>query len=136
MRVRMKEQFICCIFAVILFLTGMCVEIPPADFSFLRAQEVSSVDSISVIRDGSNLVSLERVCTIDMLRRGTTTYLSSSRARPIIKRVFRMVMILYAAAILLSFVSYYGGAAGRTSRRRTSSRETIIRYIQQKDGKK
>ena len=87
-----REQFICVIFAVILFLSGMCVEIPPAGASFLRAQKYSANQTTgSVISEGTKMATLESVCTLDMLRRDTTTYLSGNRGRNFVKRIFKTV---------------------------------------------
>jgi len=137
MKMRVREQLICCIFAVTLFLSGMCVEIPHADASFLYAKEVSFTGlSGSVISNGSRITKLEPVCAIDAFRRDTTTYLSDNKGHNLVKRRLRNVVSLVAAVMLLSdiFLSY--GMAARVSLKLVGSHATIVRYIQQTDGKK
>jgi len=137
MKMNVREQFICCLLAVILFLSGMCVEIPHADASFLYAKEASFTSSNgSVISDGSRLTKPERVCTIDAFRRDVTTYLSGNRGRSLEKRFLRSVVALVAVAILLSYFFLSYGMANTAFMELVDSHATIVRYIQQKDGKK
>lgn len=137
MSLRVREQFICCVFAVILFLTGTCVEIPSAGSSFLYASEASQTDVTgSVLRDGSSITTLENVCAISMLRRDETTFLSSNESRSLMKRFLRNVAALLAFQTLLFFIFCYGVAEDWPILRRNASHVTIVRYIQQTDGKK
>ena len=134
MKLKVKQQMICCIFAVILFLSGLCVEIPPAELYFLYAQE-SSVERISVIRENTKTTEVERICTPNMLKREKAAYLSSM-GRSITKRLIRSAAILYAVVLILCCVSYSGKATEFACPKLVSSRAAIVRYIQQKDGKK
>lgn len=136
MKLRIREQFICCLFAVILFLTGMCVEIPHADTSFSYAKEVSLTgDGGSVLQDGSNVTILDNVCAISMLRRDTTTFFDN-KGRRMIRNFWRNVVILLASQALLFFIFFYGMITDWSALRLCGSHATIVRYIQQKDGKK
>lgn len=134
MKLKVKEQIVCWLFAVILFMTGMCVEIPPADLYFLYAQE-GSVDKVSVIRENTRPAEVQHICTLNMLKRDEETYLSSG-GRTVTKRFIRNVAILYAVVLILCCVSYSGKATELACPKLVSSREVIVRYIQQKDGKK
>lgn len=137
MKMRVREQLICYLFVAILFLTGMCVEIPPADAAFLYAKEAFMTNFTgSIISEGSRLVTLEQVCTISMLERETTTVLSNNRSRNLAKKFLRNVVALFAVAILLSYLFCYGDVAKFASGNSSGSHAIIVRYIQQKDGKK
>ena len=134
MKLKVEEQIVCWLLAVILFVTGMCVELPPADLHFLYAQE-SSVTKTSVIRENKDTVETERICTPSMLKKVDAAYLSNTR-RTAEKRFVRNVVILYIALFMLCCISYSGKATELVYPKLISSREVIIRYIQQKDGKK
>jgi len=134
MNLKVKEQIVCWLFAVILFVTGMCVEIPPADLYFSYAQESSST-KVSVIRENRNAVETDRICTLSMLKKVDAAYLSNTR-RTAEKRFVRNVAILYIALFILCCISYSGKATELVYPKWISSREVIVRYIQQKDGKK
>lgn len=134
MKLKVKEQIVCWIFAVILFVTGMCVEFPPADLYFSYAQEASG-DRVSVIRENLKTTEVERICTPNMLKKDEGTYLSNS-GRTVIKWFIRNVAILYAVVLFLCCVSYSGKATELACPKLVSSRAAIVRYIQQKDGKK
>ena len=134
MKLKLKEQIVCWLFAVILFVAGMCVECPPADLYFLYAQE-SSATKVSVIRENTNAVEVERICTPSMLKNADTAYLSNTE-RTAEKRFVRNVAILYIALFILCCISYSGKATELVYPKLISSREVIVRYIQQKDGKK
>lgn len=134
MKLKVKEQIICWLFAVILFTTGMCVEIPSADLYFLYAQE-SSVDKVSVICESTRTIKAEHICTPNMLKRDEGTYLCNGGGT-VTKRFIRNVAILYAVVLILCCVSYSGKATELACPKLVSSRATIVRYIQQKDGKK
>jgi len=137
MSIRIREQFICCIFAVILFLTGMCVEVPPADVSFLCAEETTSAGFCgSVLRERASYEMLEQVCALETLRRGNATILGSNKGRSPIRRFARTVVILLAVAILLSYLFYQRGIGEIAFAEIRSSHTAIVRYIQQTDGKK
>lgn len=137
MMLRKKEQFICYMVVVILFLTGMCVEISPADtvFSYTNAEIVSD-DSITVIRDVSKLITFEPICTIETLGRNTAIVLSGNRGRIQVRRFLRNIAVLLAVPVLLSHLFHYGDIADLASCKMISSHAVIVRYIQQKDGKK
>ena len=134
MRVNVKQQILCCIMTVILFLTGMCVEFPPANPLFLCTQE-SVVEEVSMLRESTEQINVERICSISMLKVNDETYLSST-GKNVIRRFIQSVAILYTVILMLCCVSYFGKATDFTSHRLVSSRATIVRYIQQKDGKK
>ena len=137
MKEKLREQFICCMFAVILFLSGMCVELPHADASFLCTKEISATGMTgSVISDGTRVTSIERVCTLDTVRNNITTYLSSNQGRTLVRRFLRNVVALLAVAILLSILFYAEGGICAVFGRLESRHITIVRYIQQTDGKK
>lgn len=136
MREKVREQFICCMFAVILFLSGMCIEVPHADASFLYAKESSFADTTgSVFRDGSTVATLGNVCVLSTLRRDMTTILSSNRMRNTSKRV-RDIVALLAVAMLLFYLFCFGRVTGEVFWKINSSQAIIIRYIQETDGKK
>ena len=134
MKLKVKDQIVCWLFAVILFVTGMCVELPPTDLYFSYAQE-SSVTKISVIRENINTVETERICTPNMLKKVDAAYLSNTR-RTAEKQFIGNVAILYIALFMLCCISYSGKATELVYPKLISSREVIVRYIQQKDGKK
>ena len=137
MRLRVQERFICCIFAVILFLTGMCVEIPHADTSFSYAKEASLTDATgSVLTDGSRITTLENVCAISMLKRDTSTFLSSNKSRSLMRKFLRNVAALLASQALIFFIFCYGTTTDWSVVRLNGSLVAIVRYIQQTDGKK
>ena len=134
MKLKVKEQIVCWLFAVILFVTGMCAEVPPADLYFSYAQE-SSVTKFSVLRENRDTVETERICTPNMLKKVDAAYLSNTE-RTAEKRFIRSVAILYIALFMLCCISYSGRATELVYPELVSSREVIVRYIQQKDGKK
>jgi len=136
MKEKLREQFICCMFAVILFLSGMCVELPHADASFLYASESSLTGTTgSVFRDGSIVAALENVCVLSTLRRDTTTILSSNRMRSTLRRL-RDVVALVATVMLLFYLFCFGRMTGDAFWKLNGSQATIVRYIQETDGKK
>ncbi len=137
MKERVRERFIGCLLAVILFFAGMCVEIPHADVSFLRAKEAYATDVRGgVISDGSRIVKMDQICTLGAFRQDITSILSCSRGRSIVKRVLRHVAALMTVVILLSYFLCLGKMAEAASVKLVRSHITIVRYIQQTDGKK
>ena len=137
MKVQEQRQWICYLMIAILFLSGMCVELPHADAYFLRVKETSVTGMAgSVISDGTRITSIEKVCTLDTFRNGVITYLSNSRGRILVRRFLRNVVALLAVVILLSMLFYAEDNAGTVFGRLESSHVIIVRYIQQMDGKK
>ena len=137
MKVQTQRQWICYLLVAILFLTGMCVELPHADVSFLRANEVSATGmTSSAISDGVRITSIETMCTLETLHNGTTTYLSNSKTRTSIRRFIRDAVALVTVVILLSDLFYARDGESAISQGGESRHDTIIRYIQQTDGKK
>lgn len=137
MKVQVQRQWICCLMIAILFLAGMCVELPHADASFLCAKEISDTYMAdSVISDGMRVTSIEKVCTLDTVRNNITTYLSGNRGKTLIRRFLRAVVILWAVVILSSVLFYAKKGVWTALGKVESSHVTIVRYIQQTDGKK
>ena len=137
MKLRMQEQFICYLLVAILFLVGIQVELPSADISFSYANEASVTNTTgSVISEGSKFVSIEKICTIDNLRRGVTTYVCGNKGRTLIRRFSGNVAVLLAAIMLLSTLFYSDNFLMCVSRKIAGSHVTIVRYIQRTDGKK
>ena len=137
MSIRIREQFICCLFAVILFLSGMCVEIPMADTSFLYAKDSSGTEfASSVLCAGKSYTVLEQDCTLEMLRTNNATILSSNIKHNQVGRFVRMVVALLTVVILLCYAFCLNGAKDVVFAKTVNSHTTIVRYIQQTDGKK
>lgn len=137
MKAQMKRQWTCYLVIAILFLSGMCVELPNADTSFLRAKEVSVTGMTGgIISDGTRTTSIEKVCTLDSVRNSITTYFSNSKGRIPVGRFLRNVVALSTVIILLSFLFYAEEGMRAISKRLESRHVTIVRYIQQTDGKK
>jgi len=137
MKAQIQRQWTCYLVIAILFLSGMCVELPHADASFLRAKEVSVTGMAgSIISDGTRTTSIEKVCTLDTVRNSITTYLSNSKGRIPVGRFLRNVVALSTVIILLSFLFYAEEGVRAISKRMESRQVTIVRYIQQTDGKK
>lgn len=137
MKLKVKEQIICCIMVVILFFTGMCVELPSADASFLYAKKATvSSAADSVISNRGNTTKLEPICVIEAFSHDAIISFRSNRGRTLIRRFFRNVVALVAVAILLSHLFQYGDVADLVSSRKIGSHAVIVKYIQQKDGKK
>ena len=137
MKAQMQRQWTCYLVIAILFLSGMCVELPHADASFLRAKEVSVTGMTgSIISDGTRTTSIEKVCTLDTVRNSITTYLSNSKGRIPVGRFLRNVVVLSTVIILLSFLFYAEEGVRAISKRMESRQVTLVRYIQQTDGKK
>jgi len=136
MKMQVQRQWICCLMIAILFLTGMCVEIPHADTSFLRTKEVSATDfSSSIISAGTRVTVIEQVCTLDTFRSNITTYLSSNKGRTLVRRFLRCAALL-TVVMLLSVLFYAKDGVCSALGKVESSHVTIVRYIQQTDGKK
>ena len=92
MKLQVPKQFICYITAFILFLSGVWMEMPSTDVSFLYAQETTDMESMgSVLGEGEKSAKQERISTIDVFARDITACLSSNRVQNGMKRFARNV---------------------------------------------
>ena len=137
MKLQVPKQFICYITAFILFLSGVWMEMPSADVSFLYAQEMTDMESMgSVLSEGVKSAKQECISTIDVFARDITACLSSNRVQNGMKRLARNVAFFTAVVILLICLLCYDYLLKCSTQSLPSSHATIIKYIQQMDGKK
>ena len=131
MKIQWYKRFICCMFAVILFGLGMCVEIKDVD-SYLacESQQESETQKYS---EQNNIISSD-YCTNELLQRNTTYRINNNQKREHVRRLSNHVIfsswnvqqkIFYLEEIFLP---------GDTNR--TYSQEMIIEYIHRQDGDK
>ena len=137
MKLREKRQLICCFLVAILLVMGMQADIAPVNPFFLRGQKAPvSSTAYSVIRSGSYVVSVDENCTIDMIRRSTTTYQNSDYKSAPVRRFLKIAIILLVVEQFLLQRFYFGRAVDYVGLQSDSSQIATVRYIHQKDGKK
>ena len=126
-----REKMICCIMAVMLLLSGMCVESSATDSSFSHASE----EAFSTIRSASYVADEIASCTTDMLGKGnasirlnTGNYVNRGQSRIIL-------LFLYVGAIL-QYLLYYQSSEHRENGQILLCRSVAVDYIHQKDGGK
>uniref|UniRef100_UPI0040568DF0 hypothetical protein n=1 Tax=Agathobacter sp. TaxID=2021311 RepID=UPI0040568DF0 len=132
MRLKAKEKIICCIFAVILLVLGMCSGMG-ADSSFVCDSFVSATDAIY---SAEKISQREEVCTNDMLRKEHTVYLRSNAKRSFSKISFGITALNCIVALGLQYLFYFGKAAHWVCEQKRTSHAFTVRYIHRQDGEK
>lgn len=137
MKLRMKEQWICFLLTVILFVVGMQADITPVNPSFLRGESVIAENPAhSTIRSGTYLTAIEKTCTLDMIRKSVSTYQNSNCERILVKRILRIAVLILLAEIFLLQKFYFSAAIERLNIKTIRCHIATVQYIHQKDGKK
>lgn len=126
-----KEKIICCIMAVILFFSGMCVDNSTADSSFLHASKETS----SSIRSASYIADEIASCTTDMLGKGSST-IRLTMGNQVSKGQSRTILIFSIVGAILQYLLYYQSSECREDGRLLLCRSVAVDYIHLKDGGK
>lgn len=137
MKLRMKEQLICILLTLMLFVVGMQADIKPVNPSFLRGERmVSENTAYSTIRSGTYLTAVEKTCTIDMIRKSVSTYQNSNYNRITVRRFFEVTILLLITELFLLQRFYFSAAIEGRDIESMRCHIATIQYIHQKDGKK
>lgn len=132
MKLRMKKQIICCITAIILFVSGIYLDVLPEDSSFLCEFQTPAASTDTSVRDGDHF-KLAEFCTNDMLRQNESNYFNpSSKKKVSSKKDFETVVFADKAQQPV----YFGKPTDYVCRQLVSSHVSVVRYIHEKDGEK
>lgn len=125
------EKKVCCIMAVILLLSGMCVENFNADSSFLRVSEETS----STMRSASYVADEIASCTTDMLGKGNIS-IRTNVSNQVNRVQSRMILLFLYVGAILQYLLYYQSSEHRENGQLSLCRSMAVDYIHQKDGEK
>ena len=132
----MKEKYkgwVCCLIAIIILFSGMCMEQPNADSLFASVEH--HIYS-SVLSSSDDSLSFYERSTTELLGVRTSSFLSSYVKTTTSRTLLRSILLLYTAGIFLFRLSNLQAAVecGETSE--TLYFAVLLNYIQSKDGKK
>lgn len=133
MRIQRKQRWICCALAVILLMSGMCVDIKPADSYLCCDTNVSTGTILEVPR---YLLSVREVCTPEMLRQGIALPQNQNYRRILIRRFSRIGMGVIVAEGILPRLLLSARVTEAVYGQPAAFHVVIVQYIQQQDGKK
>lgn len=137
MKLRLKEQWICFLLTAVLLVVGMQADIAPVNPSFLREDnQATEVTALSTIRSGVYLTSVEKHCTMNMLRRSESTYQNGNNIRMSARRFLKVAILLLLTEIFLLQRFYFNAAIESLDIASIRCQIATINYIHQKDGKK
>lgn len=127
------NRIMCCVFAVLMLFSGMCLDDNKADILFASApisQATAVIDSLD------KEISENQSCTIDML--GVRNVSSAIRAakRSNFKMDTRMSAVLFCADLFTHNISILHAVTDTTELPDLYYKTAVLSYIQNIDGKK
>lgn len=132
MKIQWYKRLICCIAAVILFGTGMCVDIKDAD-SYL-SYEIHQHTEKQKYSQQYNFISTD-YCTNELIQRNYQNQIRSNQKREHVRRVNNN--LLYSALWNVPHqIFYFAESFLAGDCVRTFNQKMIIEYIHRQDGDK
>lgn len=134
MKLQGKVRWICCLLTAIVLLTGVCVAVKPAD-SYFVCDSGACVEN-STIAKPQYFTCTAEICEPTVIQRNQTTELGNNQ-KQIANRRPSGVLILSSVTVeaLERQICHYG-VIDDTCCAMACSHVTMVRYIQQQDGKK
>lgn len=132
----MKEKYrgwICCLIAIIILFSGMCMEQPNADSLFAYVEH-HVYDT--VISSSDDALSFYELSTTEFQGVRTSSFLSAYVKTSTSRTFLRLSLLLYIAGLFLFRLSNLQAAVERGGTSETFHFAVILNYIQSKDGKK
>ena len=132
----MKEKYrgwICCLIAIIILFSGMCMEQPNAD-SLFACVEHHVYDT--VISSSDDALSFYELSTTEFQGVRTSSFLSAYVKTSTSRSFLRLVLLLYMAGFFLFRLSNLQAAIEQRDTSETFYFAVLLNYIQSKDGKK
>ena len=132
----MKEKYrgwICCMIAMLILFSGMCMEQPNADslFASVERQAYSSV-----LSSPDDSLSFYEWSTTELLGVRTSSFLSSYVKTNDSRTFLRLALLLHMAGFFLFRLSNLQAAVEQGETSKTFYFAVLLNYIQSKDGKK
>ncbi len=132
----MKEKYrgwICCLIAIIILFSGMCMEQPNAD-SLFACVERHAYDS--VISSSEDALSFYELSTTEFQGVRTSSFLSAYVKTSTSRTFLRLALLLYMAGLFWFRLSNLQAAVEQGETSETFYFAVLLNYIQSKDGKK
>ena len=132
----MKEKYrgwICCLIAIIILFSGMCMEQPNAD-SLFACVERHAYDT--VISSSADALSFYELSTTEFQGVRTSSFLSAYVKTSTSRTFLRLALLLYMAGFFLFRLSNLQAAIEQGDTSETFYFAVLLNYIQSKDGKK
>ena len=129
---KVNEKIICCILAIIMFLTGMCLDNIEIDSSFLcpnSTRQDTTLHSVDYILDDIGS------CTLDMLNKGTIS-IRGTVSNSVNKWKDKSVLYALVVRTDLQELFYYQSSECNEDAQLLLCRSVAVNYIHRKDGEK
>lgn len=127
------NRIICCVFAVLMLFSGMCVNDNKADIIF---SSTPVHHATAVIDSFDKEITENRSCTIDMLGIRSISSAISVEKRSNFKMDTRMSTVLFCADLFAHNISVFRAVTDTTELPDLYYKTAVLSYIQSIDGKK
>ena len=128
-----NDRLICCIIAIFILFSGMCVELPQAG-SFLGYMENRAETSDIVSLKGS--LSCYELSSMELLGNRNTSAIVDIEKRPLIRAFYRVSLLLCLTGLFLFRMSDLEAATEMVCAPKTHYVDVLLKYIHSQDGKK
>ena len=127
------NKILCVIIAMFIFVSGMCLEIPRADSSFVYNNSYFAASSA-----GSSVkpISQYEISGRENLGFRNAAIISSTPKRPVLRTVLRIPFLFYLVESVLLRTSDLQRAVETIQSPETHYATALLYYIHQQDGKK
>ena len=129
---KVNEKIICCILAIIMFLTGMCLDNIEIGSSFL-CQNLTRQDT--TLRSVDYILDDIGSCTLDMLNKGTIS-IRGTVSNSVNKWKDKSVLYALVVRTDLQELFYYQSSECKEDAQLLLCRSVAVNYIHRKDGEK
>lgn len=128
-----RDRGICCVLAILVFFSGMCLEYAKTDSLFASVKNMTSASYISSYLGDESYCEFS---TAEMSGVRSTAYVTNSIRRYSERNVIRLSLVLLFASIILPKVSNMQVAVETADAPKTRYITALLHYIQNQDGKK
>lgn len=127
------KGLICCIIAIFILFSGMCVEQPQAGSLFACRENIASTSYVS---SPKGTLSRYGLCIPELMGTQGTSFIAGNVELPVMRTFYRISLLLSLVAIFLLGLSKLQAAVEMVRSLKTHYCATILNYIHSQDGKK
>ncbi len=128
-----RDRGICCVLAILVLFSGMCLELARTDSFFASVKNPSSAAYVSSLE--GNMTNCE-FSTAEMSGVRGTEYTTGSIRRVGERSMLRLTLLLFFVRFILTKVSNMRVAVETAGAPETRYAEALLHYIHSQDGKK
>ncbi len=128
-----RDRGICCVLAILVLFSGMCLEYTRTDSLFASVKNMTSASYVSSYFGDESYCEFS---TAEMSGVRSTAYVTNSIRRYSERNVIRLSLLLLFASIILPKVSNMQVAVETAYACKTRYITALLHYIQSQDGKK